>query len=141
MQRGGGRARRDEPRTFPATCFRLASSWSMIPAEVVCRSRIVSSRHGHTERKGGVTHEDEVAEGTSGEEHADPRLDLGELDVEPGGHNTALVDAAVELDDDLAGTVVVLHTKHRSALPFSRPAQKSPYDLLELVDVTLRNAA
>lgn len=62
---------------------------------------------------GGGEHD--VAERTSREELADPLLDLAERDVEARGDDTALVEAAVELDDDLAGAVVI--------------------DLLELADV------
>jgi hypothetical protein len=68
----------------------------------------------HDTSRGG---EDDVTEGTGGEKGRDPLLDLGETDVEAGGDDTALVDAAVELDDDLARTVVV--------------------DLLELLDVAV----
>lgn len=43
------------------------------------------------------------------------RMGKGEtnLDVEAGGDDTGLVDAAVELDDDLARAVVVLVEKRR----------------------------
>lgn len=66
----------------------------------------------HDTSRGG---HDDVAEGTGGHEHGDPALNLVERDVEAGGDDTALVDAAVELDDNLAVAVVV--------------------NLLELVDV------
>jgi hypothetical protein len=36
-----------------------------------------------------------------------PLLEIGKLDVETGGDNTALVDTTDELDNDLAGTVVI----------------------------------
>ena len=61
--------------------------------------------------------QDDDTEPTSGEQQVDPRLDLVDLDVESGGDDTSLVEAAVELNDDLAGTVVV--------------------DLLKLADVTM----
>lgn len=51
--------------------------------------------------------QDDVAELTSGKELDNPLLELGEADVVAGGDDTALVEAAVELDDDLAGAVVV----------------------------------
>jgi hypothetical protein len=51
--------------------------------------------------------EDNVAELTSGEQLDNPLLELGEADVVTGRDDTALVEAAVELDDDLAGAVVI----------------------------------
>jgi len=51
--------------------------------------------------------EDNVAELTSGKELDNPLLELGEADVVAGGDDTALVEAAVELDNDLAGAVVI----------------------------------
>ena len=53
------------------------------------------------------THENDVTERTRGEEQVDPGLDLGKLDVEPGRNDTGLVQAAVQLNDDLARTMVV----------------------------------
>ena len=53
------------------------------------------------------THENDVTERTRGEEQVDPGLDLGNLDVEPGRNDTGLVQAAVQLNDDLARTMVV----------------------------------
>ena len=44
--------------------------------------------------------EDEVAELTRGENVRDPLVELGELDIEAGGHDTALVESADEGDDD-----------------------------------------
>lgn len=85
----------------------------------------------HDTGRGG---EDDVAKLTGGEELDNPLLELSEADVVAGGDDTALVEAAslsvshslkfsqlkmyspaVELDNDLAGAVVV--------------------DLLELADV------
>ena len=66
-------------------------------------SQMYEERDG--ERKG--TYEDDLAEGTGGEEQVDPVLDLADLDVEAGGDDAGLVEAAVELHDDLAGAVVV----------------------------------
>ena len=63
--------------------------------------------------------EDDVAELTGGEELDNPLLELAETDVVAGGDDTALVEAAVELDDDLAVTVVI--------------------DLLELANVACRD--
>lgn len=58
----------------------------------------------HDTGRGG---QDDVTERTGGHEQVDPVLDLRQLDVEAGRDDTALVDATVELDDDLAGSVVV----------------------------------
>ncbi|KAI3476406.1 hypothetical protein L1887_62058 [Cichorium endivia] len=66
----------------------------------------------HDTGRGG---EHDVAERTGGQELLHPVLDLAELHVEAGRDHTALVDAAVELDHDLARAVVI--------------------DLLELADV------
>ena len=61
--------------------------------------------------------EDNVAELPRGQEVVGPLLHILEGDVVPGGDDAALVDAAVEVDDDLAGPVVI--------------------DLLELADVAV----
>ena len=60
--------------------------------------------------------QDDVTELTGRKELDNPLLDIAELDVVAGRDDTGLVDAAVELDDDLAVAVVV--------------------DLLELANVT-----
>jgi hypothetical protein len=51
--------------------------------------------------------QDDVTELTRGEELGGPGLEVTELNGVAGVDNTALVKAAVELDDDLAGTVVI----------------------------------
>ena len=51
--------------------------------------------------------EDEVTELTGREDVRDPLVELGELDIEAGGHDTALVETADEGDDDLAAAVVI----------------------------------
>jgi hypothetical protein len=66
----------------------------------------------HDASRGG---EDDVSELTRGQQLDDPLLHVAELDVVAGRDDTGLVDAAVELDNDLAVAVVV--------------------DLLELADV------
>ena len=55
----------------------------------------------------GGTYEDDLAKGTGGKEQVDPVLDLADLDVEAGRDDAGLVEAAVELDNDLARAVVV----------------------------------
>ena len=51
--------------------------------------------------------EDDVAELTGREQLDNPLLELGETDVVAGRDDTGLVETAVELDNDLAGSVVV----------------------------------
>ena len=51
--------------------------------------------------------EDDLAERTGGEEQVDPVLDRVDAKVESGRDDTALVQATVELDDDLVAAVVV----------------------------------
>ena len=58
----------------------------------------------HDTGRGG---EDDVTELTRRKELDNPLLDVTELDVVAGRDDTALVDAAVELDDDLAVAVVI----------------------------------
>ena len=58
----------------------------------------------HDTGRGG---QDNVAELTSGQQLGDPVLEVGETDVVAGGDDTSLVETAVELDNDLARTVVV----------------------------------
>merc|ERR1719445_225599 len=65
-------------------------------------------------RRGG---EDDVAELPRGQEVVGPLLHILEGDVVPGRDDSALVDAAVQVNDDLAGPVVI--------------------DLLELADVAV----
>jgi hypothetical protein len=58
----------------------------------------------HDTSRGG---EDDLAEGTGGEEQVDPVLNGVNGDVEAGRDDARLVETAVELDDDLAASVVV----------------------------------
>ena len=51
--------------------------------------------------------QDDVTELTRRKELDDPLLDIAKLDVVAGRDDTGLVDAAVQLDDDLAVAVVV----------------------------------
>lgn len=69
----------------------------------------------HDAGRGG---QDNVAELTGGQQLDNPLLELVEADVVARVDDTGLVEAAVELDNDLAGAVVV--------------------DLLELANVALR---
>lgn len=51
--------------------------------------------------------EDEDTELTGGQHGVGEVLEVGELQVEAGGDHTALVEAAVQVHDDLAGARVV----------------------------------
>jgi hypothetical protein len=55
----------------------------------------------------GARGEDDEAELTRRQQLDDPLLELRELDVVAGRDDAALVEAAVELDNDLAVAVVV----------------------------------
>ena len=50
---------------------------------------------------------DDVSEQTGRKQVGHPLFNVFVLDVESGGHNTALVEAAEELNADLAGAVIV----------------------------------
>lgn len=58
----------------------------------------------HDTGRGG---QDDVTELAGRQETGNPLLELVQLDVETGGDNTGLVDASDELDNDLAGAVVI----------------------------------
>ena len=58
----------------------------------------------HDTGRGG---EDDVSELTRWKELDDPLLHITETDVVPGGDTSSLVDTSVELDDDLAGAVII----------------------------------
>lgn len=58
----------------------------------------------HDTRRGRENHK---AERTSGKHRRNPALDLVQGNGVAGRNNAALVDTANELDDNLAGTVVV----------------------------------
>lgn len=58
----------------------------------------------HDAGRGG---QDDVAELTSGQQLDNPLLEVGQVDVVAGRDGTALVDTAVQLHNDLAGSVVV----------------------------------
>lgn len=58
----------------------------------------------HDTGRGGKDDETEL---TRGKELGDPLLDVSEADVVTGGDAAGLVEASVELDDDLAGAVII----------------------------------
>lgn len=58
----------------------------------------------HDTGRGG---EDDLSERSSGEEQVDPVLDLRQLNVESRRDDSSLVDSTVELNDNLARSVIV----------------------------------
>lgn len=58
----------------------------------------------HDTSRGG---QDDETELTGGQQVVSPSLDVTNLNVESGRDNTALVQTAVQLNDNLAGSVVV----------------------------------
>lgn len=58
----------------------------------------------HDTGRGG---QDDLTERTGGQEQGNPVLDGVQGDVESGRDNTGLVQSTVELDDDLAASVVI----------------------------------
>ena len=58
----------------------------------------------HDTGRGG---QDDLTERTGGQEQGDPVLDGVQGDVESRGDDTGLVQSTVELDDDLAASVVI----------------------------------
>ena len=54
-----------------------------------------------------VGREDENTELTGGEDSVGEVLELSQGEIEAGGDDTALVQAAVQVDDDLASTLVI----------------------------------
>ena len=53
------------------------------------------------------THHNDLAEGTRRQKQVDPRLDLGNLDIETWRYNTSLIQPPVQLDNNLPRTVIV----------------------------------
>lgn len=80
--------------------FRLVEEANDLAGDVLATGLLVI----HNTGGGG---QDDVAELTGREQLDNPLLEVGEADVVPGGDDTRLVEAAVELDDDLAGAVVI----------------------------------
>jgi hypothetical protein len=54
-----------------------------------------------------VSGENNVAEKTRGQKILNPMLDLVQLDVETGRDDSALVDASIELHNNLAGAAII----------------------------------
>jgi hypothetical protein len=89
---------------FPATCLRRASSYVGSAINVLSSCKTAASYVIHDT---GTGSEDDVAELTRWQQLDDPLLQIGEANVVSGGDDTGLVEAAVQLDNDLAGSVVV----------------------------------
>jgi hypothetical protein len=94
--------------SFPSSWHRLVEETNNLSSNVLGTGLLVV----HDTGRGG---QDDIAELTGGQQLDNPLLEIGETDVVAGRDDTGLVEAAVELDNDLARAVVV--------------------DLLELADV------
>lgn len=81
-------------------CGSLVEEANDLASNVLAASLLVI----HDTSRGG---EDDIAELTSRKELGDPLLELSQADIVAGRDNTALVETAIELDDDLARAVVV----------------------------------
>ena len=71
------------------------------------RDNVVSAPSSVTQKSIETTYENNDTEATSGEEQVDPGLDLVDLDVVAGRDDAGFVQTTVELDNDLARTVVI----------------------------------
>ena len=70
------------------------SSSLFTPSLLVCHNTICGGQNN-------------LSELTRGEEVHDPLLNFVNLHVKSGGDDTAFVEAAIELDDNLLGTVII----------------------------------
>jgi len=73
--------------------------------------------------------EDDEAELTGRQKLNDPLLHIAELDVKAGADHTSLIDAAIELDDDLAGAVIIDLLKFANIAMLLHNGQKLDNDL------------
>ena len=75
------------PRIFPPRCFLLASSWSMMPPEVVRTTwrKQVNKRRSMSRSRSRSRSMSNLAELSGGQEVVGPLLDVSDLDVEPAG--------------------------------------------------------
>jgi len=74
-----------------------------MPEEVVCMAEVSLP----CEHRGVIRYQDNDAKTTGWEEQVNPGLNLSDLDVEPGRNDASFIETAVQLNDNLAGTVVV----------------------------------
>lgn len=88
------------PRAMAQNTRRLVKEAENLASNVLPASLLVV----HDTGRGG---QHDVTELTRWQQVDDPLLEVTELDVVTWGDNTALVQAAVELDDDLAVAVVI----------------------------------
>jgi len=72
------------------------------------------------------TYENDYPESTRRKEQIDPGLDLSDLDVEPRGDDASLVEPTVQLDDDLAGAVVIDELEFTNVAYHANSAGKLP---------------
>lgn len=79
---------------------RLVDVSEDLPTNVLAPGLLVVEDTG----RGG---EDDLSEGPGREQQVDPVLDVTNGDVVTGGDDTSLVETTVELNDDLAGAMIV----------------------------------
>merc|ERR1711865_284212 len=91
---------------LPSSILELTSLFSLIEEAKHLASNLLSTGLlvVHDTRSGG---EHDVSKLTRGKKAANPVLDVAVGDVIAGADDTALVEASVKLNDDLAGAVVV----------------------------------
>ena len=109
----------------------------MMPSEVVSTSLLQGKAPVSTQRGGSIRwrHEPELARR---QELAGPRLEVLEGDVEAGRDDGALVEAAVQVDDDLAGAVVVDDLKLANVAVLHHAREELDDDLARGADQDLR---
>lgn len=94
----------DKSKDLATNLYRCISIIRYI-ISVVCTHVLVTGLNVvHDTGRGG---KDDLTERSSRKELSDPVLDRVDGDVEPGGDDTTLVQSAVELDNNLATSVVV----------------------------------
>jgi hypothetical protein len=104
------------PRILPATC--CETSVRLLPLEECDQSHLPASLFVIHDTAGSG--QDDVAERTGRQKQIDPVFNIANGAVESRRHDSSLVDAAIELNDNFARSVVV--------------------NLFELVDVTFRQS-
>lgn len=101
---------------------------SLLVVKDAGRSRLFGNRQFSANEwrlNGEGAHQDDETELTSREQQVDPVLDLVDGDVVAGRDDTGLVQAAVELNNDLARAVVVDDLELADVAYKSRPSQQS----------------
>jgi len=101
---------------------RLVEEPDDLPGNVLASGLLVV----HNTGRGG---EDHVSELTRWQELDNPLLEIAETDVVAGGDNTSLVEAAVQLDDNLAGSVIINFLKFANISVLLHNAEELDDDL------------